>query len=62
MKRWKVIYHGFCEYVEADTKEEAKQKAITIHSWWAGKRLTVKEDKNLYGWDLIESAGCSKYN
>ena len=62
MKRWRVIYHGFYECVEADTKEEAKQKAIAINSWWAGKRLTVKEDKRLYGWDLINSLGCSKYD
>ena len=62
MKRWRVIYHGFYECVEAETKEEAKQKAIAINSWWAGKRLTVKEDKRLYGWDLINSLGCSKYD
>ena len=62
MKHWKVFHKGFCECVEADTKEEAKQKAIAIHSWWAGQRLTVKEDKELYGWDLIESVGCSKYD
>jgi hypothetical protein len=62
MKRWKVMCKGFYEYVKADTKEEAKQKAIAYHSWWVGQRIIVKEDKNLYGWDLIESAGCSKYD
>ena len=62
MKHWKVFYKGHYESVNADTKEEAKQKAIKIHNWWAGQRLTVKEDKELYGWDLIDSLGCSKYD
>ena len=62
MKRWRVIWHGFVECVEAETKQEAKQKVIERRPWWKDYRLTVKEDKNLYGWDLIESKGISKYD
>ena len=75
MKRWKVMLHGDCEIVEAETKEEAREIAGKKNYWvsqeWLDKlnagsskkyKIIVKEDKNLYGWDLINSMGCSKYN
>ena len=75
MKRWKVMLHGDYEIVEANTKEEAKEIAGKKNYWvsqeWLNKlnagrekkyRIIVKEDTRLYGWDLIESLGCSKYD
>ena len=65
MKRWTVCCAGFKCHVEADTKEEAKKIAAERDSWFKpreGYRIIVKEDKNLYGWDLINSLGISKYD
>jgi len=75
MKRWKVILSGDYEIVEAETKEEAKRIAGEKNYWvsqeWLDKlnegrskkaRIIVKEDKRLYGWDLINSLGASRYD
>jgi hypothetical protein len=75
MKRWKVMLRDTSIIVEAETKEEAKRIAGERNYWvsqeWLDKlnegrtkkaRIIVKEDKNLYGWDLINSMGCSKYD
>ena len=75
MKLWKVSLANSYRIVEAETKEEAKEIAGKKNYWvsqeWLNKlnagsskkyRIIVKEDKRLYGWDLIDSLGCSKYD
>ena len=76
MKLWKVILANSYRIVEAETREEAKKIAGEQCYWvsqeWLDKlnagrtehkyRIIVREHKKLYGWDLINSLGCSKYN
>ena len=75
MKLWKVMLLGNYKIVEAETREEAK-KIAGEQSYWVSQerldklnegrekkyRIIVKEHKKLYGWDLINSLGCSKYD
>lgn len=63
MKTWQVSICGVKFFIEAETKEEAKRGVVERHPWLEGKRLTAKEvKKELCGWDLIESQGCSKFD
>jgi hypothetical protein len=76
MKLWKVILANSYRIVEAETREEAKKIAGEQCYWvsqeWLDKlnagrtehkyRIIVREHKKLYGWDLINSLGSSKYN
>ena len=62
MKRWRVIHRGYkVMTIDAETKEEARKKFRESGSFYANDRVTIKEEE-LYGWALIESMGCSKYD